>query len=215
MLRAAVVVVCVASLGGTATAGGPAAIALPPLEVSIGATTPVSGGEAVGTSTEVLVGVHWASLYWKPTSWDIGVGFVGAVRPLRPGYRQLAERPRFESEPTDPMLTMKGMYLTLSRTVITHGHFRTWIELRGELLRAKTPATTISSLGGAVRFAAELYWSGVGGASEHKAIALFAGTWAIGIYVEASHRELALELGPTGFTSGLSIRIPFLLAAAG
>jgi hypothetical protein len=55
----------------------------------------------------------------------------------------------------------------------------------------------------------------VGTASDNKAIALFAGTWAIGVYVEASHRNIALELSPTGFTSGLSFRIPFLLAAAG
>ena len=216
MLRAAVVVVCLASLGGTAVAGGgPAAIALPPLEVDVGATAIVRGGEAVGASTELLVGVHWASLIWKPTTWDIGVGFVGAYRPIRPGYRSLSERQGFEKDTADPKLTMKGMYLTISRTVVTHGSFRSWIELRGELLRAETPTSTFSALGGAVRFAAELYWSGVGGASDKNAIALFAGTWAIGLFVEGSHRELATELGPTGLTTGLSIRIPFLLAAAG
>jgi len=214
MIRAAVVVVCVASLAGTAHAGGPAAIALPPLEIDIGASVPVAGGAAVGPSSEILVGVHWASLYWKRTSWDVGVGFVGASRPIKPGYRMVAERSVGQLDEVDPALSMRGTYLTLSRTLVDYGSFRTWIDLRGELLRSSTGTNQFSTLGGAVRIAAELYWAGVGGASDRKAVAVFAGTWAVGVFVEGSHRDLATELGPTGVTTGFSIRIPFLLAAA-
>jgi hypothetical protein len=215
MIRAAVVLVCVASLAGTARAGGPGAIALPPLEVDFGANVPVVGGSAVGASTEMLVGVHWASLYWKRTDWDVGAGFVGASRPIKAGYRQIAERSvGYGFADVDPTLSMRGMYLTLSRTVVDYGSFRTWIELRGELMRSNTGQNQFSTLGGAVRFAAELYSAGVGGVSDHKAVAVFAGTWALGVFIEGSHRDLATELGPTGVTTGFSIRIPFLLAAA-
>src|SRR4051812_47858265 len=193
MIRVAMVLVCVASLAGTARAGSPGAIALPPLEVDIGANVPVYGGAAVGPSTELLVGVHWASLYWKRTDWDVGVGFVGATKPIRSGYRQVAERSLGELDAVDPTLSMRGMYLTLSRTVFDHDSFRTWIELRGELMRSSTGQNQFSTLGGAVRFAAELYSAGVGGFSDRRAAALFAGTWAVGVFVEGSHRDLASE----------------------
>ncbi len=213
MIRAAGVLVCLASLASTAEASGAGAIALPPLEVDIGANMPVHGGEAIGVSTEILIGIHWASLYWKPTSWDLGIGYVGSRRALNRQLAPVAERMVLPGE-DDPTMKMDGVYLTLSRTLVTHGAFRTWVDLRGELLRADTGARTFSSLGGAVRFAAEIYWSGVGGVSDRNAIALFAGTWAVGVFVEGSHRELASQLGPTGVTSGISIRIPFLFAAA-
>ena len=217
MKRVAVVVSCVVStlvsVPGTASAGSPGVIALPPLEVDIGHHVAVGGGEAVMSSTEILIGIHWASLYWKPTSWDVGVGYVGSRRALRPSFAPTAER-SYDATADEPALTMDGTYLTLSRTMYTRASFRTWVELRGELLRVDNGLRTFSSLGGAVRFAAEVYWAGIGGVSDRNAVALFAGTWAFGVFVEGGHRELARQLGPTGVTSGISIRIPFLFAAA-
>ena len=201
------------ALSRTASAGSAGMIALPPMEVDIGHHIAVNGGEAVMSSTEVLVGVHWASLYWKPTSWDVGMGYVGSRRALRPSFAPTVER-SYDAQAAEPQLTMNGTYLTLSKTMYTRESFRTWVELRGELLRVDNGLRTFSSLGGAVRFAAEVYWSGVGAASDHKAVALFAGTWAFGVFIEGGHRELPTQLGPTGVTSGVSIRIPFLFAAA-
>ncbi|MBL9019488.1 MAG: hypothetical protein JNL83_35190 [Myxococcales bacterium] len=217
MKRVAVIVALLVTAGGTARAGSPGMIALPPLEIDIGHHIAINGGDAVTSSTEILVGVHWASLFWKPTSWDVGIGYVGSRRGLRPVYAPAlapgGER-SYDATASEPQLSMDGTYLTLARTLYTRSSFRTWVELRGELLRVDNGLRTFSSLGGAVRFAAELYWAGVGGVSDRKAVAVFAGTWALGVFVEGGHRELATQLGPTGVTSGISVRIPLLFAAA-
>lgn len=213
MKRVALVVAVLVTLGGTASAGSPGVIALPPLEVDIGHHIAVNGGEAVTSSTEILVGVHWASLYWKPTSWDVGVGYVGSRRAIRPSFAGQTERRTGETS-EDPVVAMDGTYLTLSRSVYARGSFRSWVELRGELLRVDDGARVYSSLGGAVRFAAEVFSAGIGGVSDRKAVALFAGTWAFGVFVEGGHRELVTALGPTGVMTGVTIRIPFLFAAA-
>ncbi len=223
MNRAGLVVVIGLAFGvihgvsdGTAAAKG-GALALPPLEVNIGATAPVTGGEAApGPSTDLMIGVHWASLYWRPTSYDVGVGYIGSYRDLVPGYRSatpVADRTTQPGEAADQM-KLHGGYFSLGRTFYSQPHLRAWAELRGELLLVDTGGRPFSAIGGALRFALELYSSGVGGVSDHSTIAMFAGTIAIGVYVEASHRDLPSELGPTGVTTGVSFRIPFLLAAA-
>lgn len=201
MIKAVLVVTAIAcALEGSAAARG-GAIALPPLEVDVASTAPVGGGEAVGPSSDILVGVHWASLFWRPTSYEVGVGYVGSFRDLRGG------------EPNEAF-HMNGGYLALGRTMFVARHVRTWVELRGELLRASAPGRDFSALGGALRFAAEIYSAGVGGHSNPGSTALFAGTFALGVFVEASHRDIPTALGPTGVSTGVSIRIPLLLAAA-
>lgn len=202
MIRAALVVMVVAfAFEGPAAARGAGGFALPPLEVDLGATAPVGGGEDIGPSRDILIGVHWASLFWKPTNYEVGIGYVGSFRELKHG------------EPNQEF-QLHGGYFALGRTLYAVPHMRTWVELRGELLHGSLPGRDFSALGGAVRFAAELYTSGVGGVADHKTIALFAGTFALGVFIEASHRDVASELGPTGVSTGISIRIPFLLAAA-
>lgn len=201
MIRAVLVVTAIAcAFEGSASARG-GAIALPPLEVDVGATAPVGGGEAVGPSTDVLVGVHWASLFWRPTRYEVGAGYVGSFRDLRRG------------EPGD-RFALNGGYLALGRSLFTSPHLRSWVELRGELLHASVPGREFSALGGAVRFAAEIYSSGAGGRSSPGSVAMFAGTFALGMFVEASHRDVPTALGPTGVSTGISIRIPFLLVGA-
>lgn len=198
---------------GTAAAKG-GAIALPPAEVDVGATVPIGGGAAVGTATDLLVGFHWASLAWHPTTFDIGVGYVGSFRALRPGYRGATAERTSGAGTIDERLRLNGMYLALGRTLINHPHYRAWIELRGELLHARTDSQSFSALGAAARIALEVYASGAKACGDHSGIMAVAGTIALGIYVEASHRDLALDLGPTGVTTGISVRIPFFLVAA-
>lgn len=201
MIRAILVVTAIAvAFEGTAAARG-GALAIPPLEVDVGATAPVGGGAAVGPSRDLLVGIHWASLFWRPTSYEVGVGYVGSFRDLRGG------------EPDDH-LALNGSYLALGRTLYASRHVRTWVELRGELFHASVPGRDFSALGGAVRFAAEIYAAGRAGSGDSSGFALFAGTFALGVFVEGSHRDLPTALGPTGVSSGISIRIPFFAVAA-
>lgn len=209
---AGVVVGLLAIAVSTADAKG-GAIALPPMRVEVGTLFPIGGGEAVEPATEFLIGMHSSALAWWPTSFDIGVGYIGSERTLVQGYRKTVARTR---QPTvgDDTFSLDGGYLSLGRTLARQPHFRTWIELRGELLKGTIDARAFSAIGGAVRLSAEIFGSGVGGHSDHNSIAMFAGTVSLGVYLEASHRDIALELGPTGISGGISIRLPFILAAA-
>lgn len=207
----AVVLVALITLerGADAKGGG---IIVPPVRIELGALFPVFGGEAVEPAAEVLIGAHWTAISWRPTKIDIGVGYIGSTRKLVPGYRGLAERTQ-QPRGSDDMFTMSGGYLSLGHTIVAQKHFRTWIEMRGELLKGTIDARAFSAIGGAVRFSAEVFGSGVGGHSDHNSIAIFAGTISFGVYLEASHRDIALELGPSGITGGFSFKLPFILAA--
>ena len=207
----AVVVVGLVAMDAGAKGG---AIALPPMRIEVGTLFPVVGGTAVEPATEFLIGIHWSSLAWRPTTFDIGVGYIGSERPIVLGYRLSSARTR-QGAIVDDTFSLNGGYLTLGHTIMRQTHFRTWVELRGELLKGTIDARTFSAIGGAIRFSAELFASGVGGHSDSNSIAIFAGTVAVGFYLEASHRDLALELGPMGIAGGISIRIPFILAAVG
>jgi hypothetical protein len=205
-----VVLVMVGLVADVEAKGG--GIIVPPLRVEFGALFPVIGGEAVEPAAEVLIGAHWTAIAWRPTKIDIGVGYIGSTRRLVPGYRGLAERTQ-QPRGSDDALSMNGGYLSLGHTIVNQKHFRTWVEMRGELLKGTVDARVFSAVGGAVRFSAEVFGSGVGGHSDHNSIAIFAGTFSFGVYLEASHRDIALELGPSGITGGFSFRLPFILAA--
>jgi len=208
-----VVAVSVGALAGTAEAKG-AGIVIPPLRIEAGVVFPVIGGEAVEPGSELLIGFHWSALAWKPTKLDIGLGYIGSQRPIVAGYRGglTAERGVNIGGEPDDTLFMTGGYLALGKTLVNQPHFRTWVEVRGELLKTSTQGREFSTLGGAVRFSAEVYGSGAGGRSDHNSIAIFAGTISVGVYLEASHRDIPLALGPTGLSGGVSIRLPFILA---
>lgn len=208
-----VVVVGVLGFAHPAQAGRGAGIIVPPVRVDVGANTPVIGGDAATPGMDLLVGVHWSAIAWKPTSFDVGVGYVQSVRGLVPGYDTLARSVTATNH--DEWFALQGMYFSLGRTLVNQPHFRTWIEARGELLRGTRDDRGFSAFGGAVRVAAELYASTVKGRTGVNSIALVVGTVSFGVYVEASHREISRELGPTGFTSGISFRVPFILAGAG
>ena len=183
------------------------------MRIEQGTLFPVIGGDAVEPATELLIGMHWSALAWRPTTFDIGVGYIGSERKLVSGYRANIPRTR-QPAVEDETFSLNGGYLTLARTIVRQNHFRTWVEMRGELLKGTIDARAFSAVGGAIRFSAEIFGSGVGGHSDHNSIAIFAGTFSLGFYLEASHRDIALELGPTGISGGISIRLPFILAAA-
>jgi hypothetical protein len=169
-------------------------------------------------ATDVLVGVHWASLAWKPTSFDLGIGFVRSSRDLLDPIalaRTSGGSSASSAGSPQTSLDLDGGYITLGHTLFDRHHIRTWMMARGELLHGKFEGRAFSATGEAVRIATELYapirpagGGGVGGGGG------LVGTFAIGVYVEASHRALPDELGANGVTTGLSIRVPFILAGA-
>lgn len=199
----ALVVVAVTTSSAAAT---PGAIAIPPGEVDIGAGATI-GNVAVGTSTELRVGVHWASLYWKPTPLDIGIGYVGSYRDVAIGYATRS------SDLTDHTLSLHGVYFSAAYAIEQHRYWRTWLGARVEGLTGSYDGRSYAAVGTALRLGAELYSAGVGGGGSSSAVAIFAGTFAVGVYVEGTRRfNLPAELGANGVGAGLSMRLPFIAA---
>ena len=202
---AAVLVIAAAS---TAHAGS-GAVFVPPMEVDVGEGAQV-GSATVGPSTEILAGLHWASLYWKPTHFDIGLGYVGSYRQVLPGY---ALRSDMGSSSTDNELSLNGTYMSLGYTLDSRSWSRTWLDARVEALRGTVNNQSFNAAGAALRISSELFVSGsVGGGGSGGFVAM-AGTWALGVYVEAVHRGIPPELGPNGVVGGMTLRVPFIIAA--
>jgi len=203
----ALAAVAVLAAASTAHASG-GAIFIPPAEVDIGIAAPV-GAATAGPSHEILAGVHWASLYWHPTHVDIGIGYVGSFRNVLPGYTL-----RATSDANDNVLSLDGAYLSLGYTLESHKYFRTWLDARIETLHGSLNEQSFNALGSALRLSTEVYVSGAVGAGDHGGFVAVAGTWALGVYVEGVHRDIAPELGPNDVSVGVSMRVPLILAAA-
>jgi len=210
-VRAALLFVIVST--SVAHAGGFGGIVIPPAEVDYGVGPTVGGAPAViGPSQELLAGVHWASLTWKPTDLDVGIGYVGVWRPVVPNY---AVRSTVPIDQIDNRLHLDGAYFDLAYTLERHAHWRTWLAARVEYLSGHVNGQQSFGHGVALRIATEVYTHSVGVAKDNRAIAFYAGTFAVGFYVEASHRTLAPELGPDAMTAGVSMRVPFIAAFGG
>jgi hypothetical protein len=190
-MRAAIILVAVAACRNGA------AIALPPALVTTGLAAPVARTADVrGPSDEVLAGLSWASLAWRPTSVDVGAGYVGSFRPLV----------------ADERLRANGGYLDLAYALANDAHARTWLSWRGELLSVRAYGQHFAALGTALRVSTELYaraafFKGGNGAAVGQS-----GSWAIGAYAEASGRELPGQLGPASVAAGLTLRVPLFFA---
>ena len=201
-------VLVVLSTSSVATAK-PGAIFIPPAEVDIGAGTSI-GDIAVGASTEVRAGVHWASLYWRPTPLDIGIGYAGSFRELLPPYAQRS------LDPEQNQLSLHGMYFSMSYAIENHGFWRTWLGARVEGLSGDHAGKRYDVLGAALRIHSELYSTGAKGVGNNNVAAFFAGAFALGVYVEGTKRfGLPAELGSAGVGAGVTMRVPFILAIGG
>lgn len=192
-----------------AQAGNGFGIIVPPAEVDLGVLAPADGSQLAAPGTEVLAGVHWASLYWKPSRIDFGVGYVGSFRPLAFDSPYAARTTR----PLERELDLNGMYIELGRTFIRDPHVRSWISARGELMRSSGLAKDVSVSGAALRVSTELYKSGWAADGKNKSVGVIAGTFALGVYVEASYRDLPSALGAGGIATGFTLRVPFILLA--
>ena len=211
-LRPSLIVVGLAALAIPTRAHAGSGILIPPLEADIGETVPV-GNTVTGVATDVLVGVHWGSLAWKPTSFEFGIGFISSSRdllePIALGRTIGGASAVSTTGSPQTSLDLCGGYFTLGHTIYDRHHIRTWVLGRAELLHGELEGRAFSTTGVAARIASELY-----APARASGGGVLVGTFAIGVYVEASHRDIAPELGPDGVTSGISIRLPFIFAGS-
>jgi hypothetical protein len=206
-LAVAVTLAVAGSAGAT-----PGAIAIPPMSIDVGAGTPVGLEPTVTTiaSTELRIGASWASLYWKPTRFDVSIGYIGSYRTLLDD----GSLARAMSAPVNE-LRLHGAYTELSYAIENHRHWRTWLGARVETLTGEYRERSIGAVGAAVRIGSELYSTGAHGGGDYRVVAMVAGAFAIGLYVEGTARTLPRELGPVGVGAGVSVRIPFIAAIGG
>jgi hypothetical protein len=210
-MRTLVVVAGLALSTTFASAGGrPAGIIVPPVAAEVGASSPLGVATPETNSTEVRVGVHSASLYWKPTRFDVGIGYAGSFRSLPSA---ILER-RIDGQVADESLSLSGLYLCFAYAIENHRNWRTWLGGRVDTMTGDYQGRSLNVVGGAVRLSAEVYHTGAHAAGDRNALALMAGAWALGVYVEGTARTLPDELGPVGIGAGVSVRVPFILAVA-
>jgi hypothetical protein len=197
-MRLALLVVASITLAGTAHARG--GILIPPLEFDYGVGFPLGEARTNGLSpsTELLAGLHWASLAWKPTRLDFGVGYVRSFR--------MIDDPIGDD---DQAITMNGVYLALGTTVVRLKRWRTWFTGRGELMRVDDNRRDFSAAGVALRVATEWYNPTL--SNEHDGFIV--GTFALGIFLEASYRDVPAAYGSYAVSSGVTLRLPFALGS--
>jgi hypothetical protein len=181
------------------------AFGIPPAKVDIGYLT-IGTDKGVSTGKQMLVGMNWATIYPKRTRFDVGVGYVGAAfqdpfphepTPTRDG------KPGINVAPAEPRsIILHGGYLELSARIASGSHWRTFVSGRGEL----SSVDGASSLGTAARISTEL-WGGVMAGGRN---ALAVGVLALGVWVEASTRELGDRGVVTAASAGMSVRLPLL-----
>ena len=190
----------------------PGAIAIPPGEIEIGAGSPL-GDTTAGVSTEFRAGVHWAAMYWRPTRFDVGVGYVGSFRPTAP-VSTTVERTVGDGD-DDDTLSLHGVYLSAAYAVESHANWRTWVGGRVELLGGQLAGAPITTTALALRVQTEVFTVGAKALGSNNAVGYFAGAFAIGVYVEGLRRGLPSELGPLGVAAGLTMKVPFIVAIGG
>lgn len=183
---------------GAARAGS--GFAIPPAKVDYGFLT-FSTDQGVHTGGQWMIGLNLATIYPKRIKFDIGVGYVGA-RFDNPYPSPPIVKNRVTVLPDDAMMTLHGGYLELSHRLAGQRHWRTWLSGRGEL----SSVGGASSLGAAARISAEV-WQGVMAGGNK---GLLVGVLALGLWAEASARELGDRAVVGAASAGFSVRIPFL-----
>jgi hypothetical protein len=188
-----------------ATAGvahaGSGAVFIPPMEVELGHAVSGAPDGTQDESTQLLVGVSWASLWPKPTPVDFSIGVISTFRPA-PDDTLAA---RGSTAPAPDGETACGGYIDVAVRGASGKHWRTWIGGRGELM----DHGRISALGGAARASVEV-WAGTAAGDRN---ALLVGTVALSAWAETGLREQPYGGAASFVAAGLGVRVPLILAA--
>lgn len=193
----ALAVVCVALAGTAGSAAAGRGAFIPPLEIELGhaVTAEADGGQL--ETTQLLVGLSWASVYPKPTPVDFSVGIISNFRPADDAMTTARVVGAEEEE------SLVGGYIDVAVRGAAGKNWRTWIGGRGELL----DHGRVSALGGAARASIEI-WAGTAAGGNN---ALIVGTVALSAWAETGLREQPYGGAASFVAAGLGMRVPLIV----
>lgn len=194
----ALAVVCVALAGNAGSAAAGHGVFIPPVEIELGhaVTAEPDGGQL--ESTQLLVGLSWASLYPKPTPIDFSVGLISTFQPA--DDTMATARVVGPEEDTSTV----GGYIDVAVRGAAGKYWRTWVGGRGELM----DHGRVSVLGGAARASVEV-WVGTSGGG-HNGVIL--GTVALSAWAETGLREQPYGGAASFVAAGFGMRLPLIIA---
>ena len=204
-MRLLLVALVLGSLPAVAHAGGGALI--PPTRLDVSPVTMVKA-DSVTSGFHMTVGLHWASLSpSRSNPVDVGFGYILEQYPDH-GAR-LPPSAECRGDLVHTPWSMHGAYFELDRRLYGNRWQRTWLGVRGELLYAMVNGEHRAGAGLSARMAWELFATTKAGG--HNAAII--GTVAVGFFLEVAQRRLPSGINATSTSAGLSLRLPFLVAA--
>ena len=175
---------------------------VPPLAVDFGSSVLSAKEAGVRTGTVLTVGLKWATIYPKRTSFDLGIGYVGTM--IRTDGAPTAHRSSKARAAQNRLSSMHGGFLEFSGLATDRSHARAWVSGRAELMKSNDEAV----LGIATRLSAEV-WTGLSHSSLGGGVY---GVGALGVWTELGVRRLP-SLGLVQHLSvGLSVRLPVVVS---
>ncbi len=207
-MRGAFIIAAVLGATAVTASAKPGAAIIPPMEIELGqAVTASTSGRQI-ESTQLLIGVSWASLWPKDTPVDVSVGVICNMTPVPRGRAKLGtEGPRPLAGDVD---SDAGPFVDVAVRTARGGAWRSWLGARGELI----DQGDVSALGVAARASVEIWVPVKAADSGGNSTAAIFGTFALSAWAEAGLREQ--PHGAASFVAaGLGARIPFLIVAGG
>ncbi len=204
-MRPLLVALVLGSLPAVAHAGGGALI--PPTRLDMSPVTMVKA-DGVTSGFHLTAGLHWASLSPSRTNpIDVGIGYVMEQYPDHGA--PLPPSAECRGDLVHTPWSIHGAYLELDHRLHGSRSTRSWLGVRGELLYAMVNGEHRAGAGLSARMAWELFAPVKGGGRN----AAILGTFAVGFFLEVAHRRLPSGIAASSTSAGLSLRLPFLVAA--
>ena len=208
MRRAIIIGVVLGATAVTASAKPGAAI-IPPMEIELGQAITASASGRQIESTQLLIGVSWASLWPRDTPVDVSVGVICNMTPV-PLARDKVSGGAMGLPPPGDVDTDAGPFVDVALRTARGNAWRSWLGARGELI----DQGEVAALGIAARASVELWVPVKAADGGGNAMAAVFGTFALSAWAEAGLREQ--PHGAASFVAaGLGARIPFLIVAGG